>query len=177
MPYKEIMLIKLYLALIVICFASTAIAEITPGPNPNAEGDLGLLIVASHTPEYIDKWLNTPSSHGVTIKRLKTAHPNQLIVTSFLVSGCTPDAEGNISFNVSFSLIGPDKKVIFGQQNFATGKGKASIKPTYVMADPALDIVLETSDAPGVYTIKGIVEDMVSNKRVQSEYSIEFINN
>ena len=171
------MLIKHYLLLIVICFASTAIAEITPGPNPNAAGDLGLLIVASHTSEYIDEWLNTPSSHGVTIKRLKKAHSNQLIVTSFLVSGFTPDAEGNFSFSVSFSLIGPDKKVVFGQQNYATGKGKASNNPTYVMADPALDIILETSDAPGVYTIKGTVEDMVSNKKVQSEYNIEFINN
>ena len=44
------------------------------------------------------------------------------------------------------------------------------------MADPALDIVLEASDAPGIYTIKGVVEDMVSNKKVQSEYSIKFIN-
>ena len=162
--------------LIVICFTSTAIADVTPGPSPNAVGDIGLLIVASHTPKYIDEWLNTPSSHGVTIKRLKTSRPNQLIVTSFLVSGFTPDAEGNFLFNVSFSLIGPDNKVVFGQQNYATGKGKAPKKPTYVMADPALDIVLEASDAPGIYTIKGVVEDMVSNKKVQSEYSIKFIN-
>jgi hypothetical protein len=76
-----------------------------------------------------------------------------------------------------FSLIGPDKKEVFGQRNFAIGKGKAPKNPTFVMADPALDIVLEHSDAPGVYTIIGVVEDIVSNKKVRSEYKIQFINN
>ena len=172
------MLIKNYLLIILaIYFTSAANAEVTPGPNPNENGNLGLVIVASHTPEYIKEWLSTPSNHGVTIKRLKIARPEQLIVTSFLVTGFTPDSEGNFLFRVSFALIGPDNKEVFSQKNYAAGKGKVPDKPTFVMADPALDIVLEHSDASGTYTIIGIVEDMVANKKVRSEYKIQFINN
>lgn len=178
MPSKDIMrILNQIVILLLLCYATVSNAEVTPGPRPNAEGDLGLIIVASHTPDYINEWLTTPSNHGVTIKRLKTAHPNQLIVTSFLASGFTPDSDGNFSFVVSFSLVGPDKKVVFGQKNYAAGKGTMPNKPTYVMADPALDIVFESSDAPGIYTIIGIVEDMVTNKKVRSEYKIQYISN
>ncbi len=163
-----------FLILINVLIFTVAHAEITRGPSPNKEGNLGLVIVASHTPEYIKEWIETPSNHDVTIKRLTEAKPDQKIITAFLVTGFTPDAEGNFRFNVSFTLIGPDNKEVFGQKNYARGKGKAPGTPTFVMADPALDIVLERSDLAGVYTIIGVVEDQVSKKSTRNEYKFQF---
>jgi hypothetical protein len=163
-----------YLILVNILLFTVANAEVTQGPNPSKEGELRLVILASHTPEYIKEWMQTPSNHDVTIKRLTDTKPNQPITAAFLVTGFTPDANGNFRFNVSFSFIGPDDKEVFGEKNYARGKGKAPGKPTFVMADPALDIVLEQSDLAGAYKIIGVVVDEVSKKSARSEYNIMF---
>ena len=168
---------RIILLLFVILFCETALAEITPGPAARKSGDLGLVIVASDTPDYIKKWLSTPSSQAVTIKRLKKAKPNQLIVTAFLVTGLSANKDGNYNFSVSFYLLDPNKKSIFGKKNYAKGMGKHPNKPMLTMADPALDIVLENNDPEGIYTIVAQVKDLVSGKKADDSYKIRFVKN
>jgi len=160
-----------FLALLV--WSQAVFAEIIEGPKPNSVGNLELEIVASGTPEYIKEWLSAPSSHGVTIKRIRAVKPEQLIVASFLVSGMSADEEGKYSFSVSMYVLGPDGKPIFGERNYAKGSGILPGKPTYIMADPALDIVLEESDPAGDYIIVAQVEDHVSGAKADCSYLIK----
>lgn len=166
---------RIYWFLFIIFWSGSALAELTPGPTARKPGDLGLIVVASDSPEYIKEWLTTPSSHGVTIKRLKIAKPNQLVVASFLVTGMSGNGEGSYEFSVSFYILDPNQKPIFGQRNYAKGKGKLPEKPMLTMADPALDIVLENSDPEGIYTIVGQVHDLVTGKKADDAYKIKFI--
>lgn len=166
---------RIYWLLFIVLLSGSAFGELTPGPAARKSGDLGLVIVASDSPEYIKEWLTTPSSHGVTIKRLRVAKPNQLIVAAFLVTGMSGNGEGNYEFSVSFYILDPNQNRIFGQRNFAKGKGKLPEKPMLTMADPALDIVLENSDPEGVYTIVAQVEDLVTGKKSDDAYKIKFI--
>lgn len=161
--------------LIFVLFWGAANAEIAPGPVAKKAGDLGLVIVASGTPKYIEEWLSTPSSHGVTIKRLKVAKPDQLIVTAFLVTGMSANDDGNYEFSVSFYILDPNEKPIFGQRDYAKGRGELPSKPMLTMADPALDLILEDSDPEGVYTIVAQVVDLVNGKKASDSYSIKFI--
>ena len=161
--------------LICVIFWGAANAEITPGPAAKESGDLGLVIVASGTPKYIEEWLSTPSSHGVTINRLKLAKPEQLIVTSFLVTGMSANDDGNYEFSVSFYILDPNEKPIFGQRDYARGKGELPSKPMLIMADPALDLIFEDSDPEGIYTIVAQVVDLVNGKKASDSYSIKFI--
>ena len=170
-------LLKAITFIITLVLSNISIAEVTPMPSPKPEGELDLIIVASGTPEYISEWLNTPASHGVTIKRLKKAKPNQLIVSSFLVSGVTPDKEDNYSFTVSFYILDPNNKPIFGQRDYAKSKGRAPANPSFIMADPAMDIILEATDPAGMYSIVAQVTDLVSGKKTDDIYNIEFIKN
>jgi len=146
-------------------------------PSPNPRGDLGIIIVASDSPGYIHEWLTTPPSHGVTIKRLLVAKPEQLIVSSFLVHGIAPNQAGEYSFSVSFYVLGPDRIPIFGVRDYAKGKGPIPNNPSFIMADPALDIILEESDPPGIYTIVAQVVDITSGKKADASYKIKFIKN
>ena len=168
---------KYQLSWILICvlFWGAANAEITPGPAAKEAGDLGLVIVASGTPKYIEEWLSTPSSHGVTIKRLKVAKPDQLIVTAFLVTGMSANDDGNYEFSISFYILDPNEKPIFGQRDYAKGKGRLPSKPMLIMADPALDLILEESDPEGTYTIVAQVVDLVNGKKASDSYNIKFI--
>ena len=144
-------------------------------PSPKPEGELGLIIVASGTPEYINEWISTPSSHGVTIKRLKKAKPNQLIVIAFLVSGVSPDTMGNFSFSVNYYILNPNDKAIFGERDYAKGSGTIPNAPAFIMGDPALDLILEDSDQEGDYTIVAQVTDLVTGKKADNSYTIMFI--
>ncbi len=165
----------LLISLILFSAATVASIKLSPMPKPNSFGNIGILIVASDSPKYIEEWLNTPSNNGVTIKRLKIAKPNQLIVSSFLVSGVASDRMGNYSFTVSFYILGPNGKTIFGERDYAKGKGKTPTNPSYIMADPAMDLVLEESDPEGTYTIVALVKDLVTGKKADKEYKIEFV--
>jgi len=170
-------LFRLATFIITICFSCISTAEVTPMPSPKPEGELDLIIVASGTPEFINEWVSTPSSHGVTIKRLKTAKPNQLIVSAFLVSGVSPDKAGNFSFSVSYYVLDPNDKAIFGERNYSKGSGIMPKVPTFIMGDPALDLILEDSDPEGVYTIVAQAIDLVSGKKVSDSYTIRFVKN
>jgi len=164
--------------LLITCLISSAVySEPKSGLSAKQEGDLGLVIVASETPEYITEWLTTPSNHGVTIKRLKTAKPNQLIVSAFLATGLTPDNSGNFSFSVSYYFLNPKDKALFGERDFAKGSGILPKKATFIMADPALDIILEDSDPEGIYTIVAQLKDLVTGKTANCSYDIRFVKN
>jgi len=161
--------------LTVVLWTQGAVAEITPGPDPNKAGELALVVVASESPDYIKEWLSTPSTHGVTIKRIRVVKPEQLIIASFLVSGMSADENGNYSFSVSMYILGPDGKPVFGERNYAKGSGKLPEKPTFVMADPALDIILEESDPEGDYSIVAQVKDSVSGAKADGLYVVKLI--
>lgn len=162
-----------FVILLVVFCSQSAIGDVTPGPTPTKAGDLALVVVASDSPEYIKEWLSTPSSHGVTIKRIRVVKPEQLIVAAFLVSGMSADEEGNYSFSVSMSVLGPDGKPIFGERNYATSSGKLPEKATFIMADPALDLILEDSDPEGDYSIVARVKDSVSGATADDSYVLK----
>ena len=102
---------------------------------------------------------------------------HQLMVTAFLVTGTSPNSKGNYNFSVSYQLIDPNKNIVFGKNDYAKGKSIQPPNPTFIMADPALDIILEPSDPEGVYTIIAQVTDLVTGKKANNEYKINFIKN
>jgi hypothetical protein len=165
---------KTLLALVFLILSSMAHSQLLPGPKANAQGDLSLLIVASDSPAYIKEWLSTSPEHGVSIKRLKIAKPNQLIVTAFLVTGLTPDSSGSYKYSVNVYVINPSNKPMWGQKSYAGGQGVLPNKPMIMMADPALDLILEESDPSGEYSIVAEVTDLVSGKKADHSYQIMF---
>lgn len=162
------------LALILLFFSFNLHAEKVKGPSPSNAGNLSVDIVASGSPKYIEDWLTNSRSEGVTIKRLKEAKPNQLIVISFLVSGMTPNSSQNYAYSVSMYIERPDGKLLFGKKDYARGTGKSPNVASFVMADPALDLILEHSDPEGVYKVYAKVKDLVSNKTSKASYEINF---
>jgi hypothetical protein len=134
---------------------------------------LDLIIAASDTPEFINKWWRPPPVKNLHVPDIKETQPGKLVIFSFLITGFTPNAEGDFAVNVSFSLISPNNTEIISEKNYATGRGKAKEFPTYIMANPALDIKFDIIDPLGEYTLIVIVEDLVSNTKTNREYKIK----
>ena len=165
---------KLVIVLIIAVLSSGVFADTVPGPKAEPAGNLKLIIVASSDPNYIKEWTSTPSSQAVTIKRLKRAIPNQLIVTAFLATGLTSDPTGEYRFSISYYFLDPHGEPLFGDRDYSKGIGLLPENPTLIMGDPALDIVIESSDPEGVYTIVAQIHDLVSGKKASDNYEIYF---
>jgi hypothetical protein len=147
-------------------------AVATMRPEPKAAGDLDLLIVAADTPEQTQEWLDGSPERKTGLQILKTAKPDQVINTSFLVTGVSSDSNGDFSVAVSFTLLDPDGKLVLSERRFAKTSGRAPANPAFIMADPVLGIILGESDPAGEYTIIGLVEDLTNNKVVRTSLKI-----
>ncbi|MEN8133996.1 MAG: AMIN domain-containing protein [Thermodesulfobacteriota bacterium] len=142
-------------------------------PEPKAEGDLKLLIVTSDSPGHAREWLEAPPASRISLELLKTIKPYQEIYISFLVTGFTPDIDGNFSYEISsFTLVDPSGKPMMNRRRYARADGKAPTHPAFIMAEQELALVLDSSDPIGDYRIIGIVEDQINNKIVRSSTRI-----
>ncbi|MCK5289018.1 MAG: hypothetical protein KAJ14_06230 [Candidatus Omnitrophica bacterium] len=156
----------------VFCYSSIAI---TPGPQPNQTGDLAVIIAASDTTEYINDWITTSHETPVIIKRIKETKQGATVYIAFLITGFSSDDNNNYNFIVNFMLYGPDGEIIFNEKNYAKSLGKTPKNPTFIMADPALDLILEDSDPVGVYKLEAEVIDLIVNKNAKNIYFLELI--
>lgn len=147
-------------------------AEETIYPEPKSTGNLDLLIVTSDTPDQTEEWLGSSSDGKTGLQILKTVKPDQVINTSFLVTGVTLDSNGDYSVEVSFTLLDPNGKPMENRRGFAKTTGHASTTPAFFKADPMLGITLGETDPAGEYTIIGLVEDLSNNKIVRRSRSL-----
>lgn len=136
--------------------------------------DLHLDIVVAEDPEFIKDWTSTPSTHAPSIKGIHKINPNQTVHAAFIVSGFKGNSNGIFDVNVSWALINPDGSEMFEQKNYARASGKMPERPSYAMADPALDFGLEDSDPKGKYILRGTANDVTTGKSVEKEYEISF---
>lgn len=140
--------------------------------TPKRTGDLSIAIVASDNSGYIKDLLASPSGQDVEITKLKVVSPNQSIYTSFLVTGIYLGLNEEYHYKVSFYVLGPDGKPVFGQRNFASGRGKHPKKPSMYLADPVLELVFKPEDPKGKYLIVARVEDQTNGQVAKNQYEL-----
>lgn len=147
-------------------------AVVTVYPEAKAAGDLDLLIVAAENPEQTKQWLDSTPDSRSGLQIIKRAKPDQVITTSFLVTGVSPDRNGDYSVAVSFTLLDPAGKVVVSERRFATTSGRAPANPAFIMAEPELAFTLDKTDPAGDYMIICLAEDLGINKTVRSSLRI-----
>ncbi len=140
--------------------------------GPMKAGELGIMIAASDTTDFIKEWLDSPPDQKVTIKKVRWIKPGEVLYTAFLVTGLYYGVNNSFNYQVSFYVIGPDGEVPFGQRNYAGGTGNHPNKPTIYMADPALELTFNPEDPQGIYVIVAKVEDQTNGKTAKNQYEI-----
>ncbi|MDF1578485.1 MAG: AMIN domain-containing protein [Desulfobulbales bacterium] len=133
-------------------------------PQPKAAGDLKLVIATSDSPDHAREWVNAPPDNKTGLTLLKRAKPDQEISISFLVTGLSPDRAGNFSYQTSFTLLDPFGNPKENRRHYAKATVKAPAHPVFILAEPELTLVPDSSDPIGDYRIIGMVEDLTNNK-------------
>jgi hypothetical protein len=142
--------------------------------EPNAAGNLAIIIAVADSPKYLKTWISTPPEEAAPIPRLKELVPDQVGYAGFIITGIAGDELKNYSYSVSWKLIAPSGETLFTYPNYAKGSGKLHHRDSFYLANPALDIVLENSDPSGEYTLEATVIDQNGGKNASSLYKIQF---
>lgn len=149
----------------------------TPGPagavDPNAPGDLAISVFVSESPDFIREWVSTPSSHGPTIRRIRSARFNQQVHAGFIVTGYTRQKDLWVNFAIDVQVSDPTGKVILNQTNWARHNEKMPSERSFVLADPVLDLLIESSDPAGRYRIEATVHDQVGRKSASGLWELD----
>ena len=146
--------------------------------DPNPPGELRVDVVASANYDYIDKWTHTSPETAIHIKPIKYVIPNQTFYVAILVSGYGVDDKGKPDLSGGFVLQNPDGTLMFDEKNvFKLLYAKSYPKHSFIIMDPAIDLVLEQKDQEGMYVFKGIITDKVLNKTAIGEYRVTLQKN
>ena len=162
---------------IVLLFVGYSFALPTPGPKAKPPGNLEVIIVASDSVQYIKDWLDPSMESRVVVPRVNKVKPEQVAYCAFLITGLTPSPNpySSLQYSVGFNLFSPSGELLFNVPEYTRGQVKNPGKPILIMADPALDLVLEESDPEGTYTLEAHVVDMNTGKAAKGSYQITLV--
>lgn len=160
--------------ILVVCMLVllTPVNAFSLGPNP--EGELSIQVVAAASPDYIREWVSAPSAHDIHIDRISEIVPEQTFYVAVIVTGyglntsTMTDLTGDLVLQNPDGSIQFDEKAMFSHRRKMGKQGRVS----FLMMDPAVDLVLEEGDQRGVFVVKAIVTDRVLGKTATGEYEI-----
>lgn len=157
----------IFLAAVCWSFWTSAYAE-----DPGRPGDLKLDIVISDTPQYIEDWVRKPAAEGIHIRPVKEFAFGQSLHVAFLVTGYSLDDKSNMDVTVDHQVIGPNGTILFDEPNYSKAKGPMGPSPSFVMADPAMDLVFDEEDPEGTYRIEATVHDNVARREAHASTAV-----
>jgi len=141
--------------------------------EPNKTGDLAVIVAVSKSLEYLQEWISTPPEKAVPVPRQRQLLPEETGYAAFIVTGLSANANNEFRYTISWRLIGPSGKIVIEYPNYARGSGQLHTKPTFYMANPALDLIFEETDPAGSYKLDAIVFDLVANETASHSYQLE----
>lgn len=157
----------IFLAAACWCFWTATYAE-----DPEPPGNLKLVVALSDTHQYIDDWVRKPATEGIDIHRVEEFVFGQTLHVAFLVTGYTLDDKSNMEVTVDHQVIAPNGTILFDEPNYSKEKGPMPPSPSFVMTDPAMDLVFDEEDPEGTYRIEATVHDKVARREAHA--STEF---
>ena len=161
------------LALFSICFVPISSAEQLHSASD--QGQLSIEIVVSPTKDFIREWSALPATKAIHVSRVRTVSRDQTVYVAFLISGFSADEKQAYNFSVSYRLLRADGSVVAEEKDYAAGNRQMPKRPAFVMANPALDLTLDSTDRYGKYTLEATVEDKAAGKSSTAAYKFDLV--
>jgi len=170
---NEGLLVKQFLLCLFLTIALSSCASSRANLAPS--GPLRVEVGVSTSNEYLKEWGGvTYSEDRMSIPRLNQTFRGQSLVISFMVSGFGWDREGKTDLVGEFILLDSAGSVLL--ENKAANAHQQVLLDTdlanYLIMEPYTSLSFDTSDADGLYTIRGVVYDRISGKRGAGESKI-----
>ncbi len=140
--------------------------------RPNPPGDLAVHVAISSDPDFSKKWIESAPSDSFTINRIQQIRQGQTAYIAFLVTGHTVGADGRPDVVVDAIIRKPDGTLLADMPaccsiRYVTNKGG------FVMADPAIDVKFDTSDALGSWSFEASARDQLAGTAASGESQLQ----
>lgn len=156
------------LGLWMLCIGATAITATPPGT-------FAVHVAIAKNPAFVKEWMRTPSTHPITIPRIREAHLGQTVHIAFIVTGHRADGAGVPDLAIDVVVRQPDGSILMDERPYArvayhTGEGG------FGLGDPVLDLVLEAGDPTGTWIVEATARDARSGTRASATATLDVKN-
>lgn len=156
------------LAALLLFAASGSVSAVKPNPP----GELAVHVAVSSDPGFSKKWVESAPSNSFTIHRIKQIRQGQTAYIAFLITGYTAGTDGRPDVVVDAVIRKPDGTLLAEMPaccsvRYVTGKGG------FVMADPAIDLKFDATDAPGSWTIEASAKDRLAGTSASGKSQLQ----
>ncbi len=146
-------------AILSLVVAGSACAD-----KPTPPGKLAVHVAISNDPSFSKKWIESAPSESFTIHRIQQIRQGQTAYIAFLVTGHKADADGRPDIVVDAVIRKPDGTLLAEMPSCCSVRYLTG-STGFVMADPAIDVRFDTTDALGMWTIEAIAKDQLAGTR------------
>lgn len=149
--------ISRYLLILATVVAVQPVAAV----EANRAGELSVHVAISNDPRFVDDWIRTAPSPGVTIRRIREVQIGDVAHIGFIVTGHRVSATGIPNIEIDVIVRTPNGAILMAQKAYARVRYKTG-EGGFIMADPAMDIKFELGDPAGLWRIEATARDRIA---------------
>lgn len=97
---------------------------------------------------------------------------NETVYCTFMVKGFGRDSSGKVDLSCDIQFLDPKRIVRFEEKKFATSTIDATYTPGILVLDNFFEFTFNESDTIGIYTIKAICEDHISQLKANTDFPL-----
>jgi glucose dehydrogenase len=172
-------LIALGLALVAgtVCAGTATTTQYTPQQGfPDHDGDFSAMLIIIPQQELAE--FDKSGGGNRQLNRVSRAEVGAVLAIKLVFTGLAADANGNGEVTYDLQVLGPDAKVYADSDYKTLAAVRGPVGDGKSVFDNRTKVVMlqfEPHDAPGIYTIKAVAHDEVSERRVPLETQVELI--
>ena len=143
---------------------------------PNHDGDFSAMLIVIPQAELTE--FDKPGGGNRQLNRVSRAEVGAVLAIKLVFTGLAADANGNGEVTYDLQVLGPDAKVYADSDYKTLAAVRGPVGDGKSVFDNRTKVVMlqfEPQDAPGVYTIKAVAHDEVSERKVPLETQVELI--
>ncbi|CAL4867953.1 hypothetical protein MMA231_02226 [Asticcacaulis sp. MM231] len=160
-----------------VCAGTATTTQYTPQHGfPDHDGDFSAMLIVIPQQELVE--FDKPGGGNRQLNRVSRAEVGAVLAIKLVFTGLTADANGNGEVIYDLQVIGPDARIYADSDYKALAAVRGPVGDGRSVFDNRTKVVMlqfEPQDAPGVYTIKAIAHDEVSERKVSLETQVELV--
>ena len=152
------------------CLAAAA-ADTLPPKVAERALEAHILIVNSRTA--IAKWVQAPpGERGSDMGRLRTVSKGTKIYLPIIATGFKPSESGRLNLAAELEIVSPDGKATAVKKCCSASRGDPR-SPGVAVLNPVIDMIFDTDDPPGTYTVRVTVTDSASSATASEAFLVQ----
>jgi len=139
------------------------------------EGDFRANVLIAESHDAIAKWVLTPAAERQGAARLREVPAGKKFYLPVVVSDYPYPASEKMKLTAHIRIISPDGRTVFDSPSFSSSIRPDPRSPNTIVLNPVMDMVFDSGDVPGTWTIRVTITDHVHSSYAKAEEQLQLI--